>query len=174
MDDSALEFVGINEMFATLIANGRSAPEAASQLGRAIRAGQIRLADRHGNSLNDADCAFIAELVCDRAAGIETTRNDLGWLRVKDDVIGGVRFQFEKACGLAQADATETEGSLSRQDAVAMCLNEGIVPASTVTWVNFCDRIRDLAGGWVDKKQGTFKRGFDVKTIQRDVKRSIN
>ncbi|MBR1249184.1 hypothetical protein JQ609_19930 [Bradyrhizobium sp. AUGA SZCCT0169] len=174
MDGKALEFVGISEMLTTLIANGRSAQEAASQLGRAFQTGQIRLADRHGNTLNEGDYAFMAEMLHDRAAGVATTRNDLGWLRVKDDAIGGVRFQFELACGLSDKGENEPQATMTRIDAVRTCLEQGMTPANTVSWAAFYERVRDLADGWVDKKQGTIKRGFDDKTIWRDVKRSTN
>jgi hypothetical protein len=49
-----------------------------------------------------------------------------------------------------------------------------MIPAKTATWDIFCERVRDLADGWVDKKNGKLKRGFDEKTIKRDVARFMN
>ena len=86
----------------------------------------------------------------------------------------GSRPQFETACGLAEQiePAEPSDSALSdppRIAAVRNALAAGMNPPSTISWTAFCDHIRDDADGWLDKKEGTLKRGFDEKTIKRDV-----
>lgn len=45
-------------------------------------------------------------------------------------------------------------------------------PGQNISWKEFCDAVRDAAGGWVaDKHDGRTRRGFSDKTIRRIVYR---
>jgi hypothetical protein len=88
--------------------------------------------------------------------------------------VRAVRKTFETACGLLTAAPPAPIDGLSRADAVRACIEQGMIPASTASWSAFCERVRDLSDGWLDKKVGTLKRGFDEKTIKRDVTRIMN
>ena len=87
-----------------------------------------------------------------------------------------MRHQFEARCGLVDQSKVYVApvGPMARKDAVRACMEGGMMPASTAPWNVFCERVRDLADGWIDKKRGTLKRGFDEKTIKRDVKEIMN
>jgi hypothetical protein len=89
------------------------------------------------------------------------------------------RIQFEAACDLVEQPPEQSLSALSehpRVVAVGKALAAGMNPPSTISWTAFCGHIRDDADGWIDKKEGTKKRGFDDRTIKRDVKklRSLN
>jgi hypothetical protein len=93
-----------------------------------------------------------------------------------------IRKKFEQACGLveqgalnpqSEAPLTDTD-SHPRLEFVRNVLAAGMNPPSTITWKAFCDRVRDDADGWLDKKEGTLKRGFDEKTIKRDVEKILS
>lgn len=180
--------VSILEMLDILTSNERSEAEAAIELERAFEDREIRLLAPAG-SADDGTPVF-------RAISIEETSGLIGLLRDLCNrkpitTIGtwnlpiglfksarAMRTQFEGVCRLAkigaQAAALPREVPMSRKDAVRTCIEAGMTPASTVTWDAFCEQVRDLADGWIDKKVGTIKRGFDEKTIKRDVKEIMN
>jgi hypothetical protein len=49
-------------------------------------------------------------------------------------------------------------------------MRTGLVPGRTMAWTQFYDRVRDEAGGWLDKKQRRAAFGFNERTIRRYVK----
>jgi hypothetical protein len=116
-----------------------------------------------------------------RSINGEVSSDDLEfWVAQKLAVVSPVeratasRAQFETVCGLAEQiePAEQSDSALSdppRIAAVRKALAAGMNPPSTISWTAFCDYIRDDADGWLDKKEGTLKRGFDEKTIKRDV-----
>jgi hypothetical protein len=54
--------------------------------------------------------------------------------------------------------------------AVKKRLDAGAQPGRTVQWTTFCGAVRDDCNGWIDRKQGTAKRGYSDKTIERIAK----
>ena len=60
-----------------------------------------------------------------------------------------------------------------RKAVIASMLKAGAIPGSNIHWKTFCDDVRDKCNGWLSKADITKHRpgrGFDDKTIQRDVK----
>ena len=55
------------------------------------------------------------------------------------------------------------------RDAVTQLMAEGMIPAQTVSWDQFCDLVRDRCDAWKDRKNRVPKRGFSNKTINRVV-----
>ena len=51
--------------------------------------------------------------------------------------------------------------------AILKAFEAGKSPPENVSWPAFADYVRDVADAWIDKKAGTYKRGFDTKTIER-------
>jgi hypothetical protein len=67
------------------------------------------------------------------------------------------------------AAATQDKAGIpspSIRDAIAQLMKEGMQPASTVLWDEFCDLVRDRCDGWKDQKNRVPKRGFSDKTIK--------
>jgi hypothetical protein len=59
-----------------------------------------------------------------------------------------------------------------RDDVIRQRLLRGDDPGQNVSWKEFCDAVRDAAGGWVvDKRDGRPRRGFNDKAIGREVDR---
>jgi hypothetical protein len=171
--------IGFAEMFETLVSIGRrSDHEAANELASAFRDRAIIVAYRNGYVLEDIDLELVTECVRDypNRGQLTAWRQGIIYRMLIDSGLGAMRLQFEQVCELVEPEIHQTASQdiMAREDAVRSCLEKGIIPASTVTWDVFCERVRDLADGWVDKKQGTLKRGFDRKTIERDVKKIIN
>jgi hypothetical protein len=58
-----------------------------------------------------------------------------------------------------------------RNTVIAALLTEGTIPASTISWKDFDDLVRNLCNGWLGKgPKRRPARGFDHRTIQRSVK----
>lgn len=169
--------ISVPEMLDALIASGRTEHEAATELARALEDGAIVLAYRNGHVFNSEDLAPVIDFIMAFPSRRSSMSIDETSLRMTEGGAGAWREQFERACGLIDrqtAPEPRLTIPMTREEAVKACLDDGMLPADTVTWTVFCDRVRDLAGGWVDKKGGTLKRGFDDKTIKRDVKKFIN
>lgn len=168
--------MSISEMLDELVQNGRGEHAAAVMLGRALEDGAIALIF-NDERLRPTHVAGVVEYIQLAAArNAREIRLRLGW--VADIMLHarGLRSQFEQVCELTPSQSAEQphEPPKTREEAVKACLDGGMLPANTVSWSVFCDHVRDLANGWIDKKQGTVKRGFDSKTIQRDVKKLLN
>jgi hypothetical protein len=172
--------MSIGEMLDELIQHERDNWSAAMELSRALEGGAIILIFNDA-PLRQSHLAGVTEYIRLAAARNEREiRLRLGW--TADIMIHSraLRAQFELACGLVEQPAVvhfEPDVPMSRMDAVRSCIDAGMIPASTVTWDAFCEHVRDLADGWVDKKQGTIKRGFSQKQIERivdEINRLIN
>jgi hypothetical protein len=57
----------------------------------------------------------------------------------------------------------------SRDAVIRKLLEAGQRPPHSVSWTEFCVRVRNDANAWIDPKQDTYKRGFSRKQIQRVV-----
>jgi hypothetical protein len=67
-----------------------------------------------------------------------------------------------------QARPPKPGGARARREAsVTAELHRGATPGGTVSWNQFCDTVRDCAGGWKDRAEGLVKRGFSAKSIER-------
>ena len=107
-----------------------------------IATGDISASNAKG--LIDLDETTIAELRIDQAAAGELR----GWLR-----------EHSKAPLVGQRDFV-----------IAKLLRNGAVPARSVTWKEFCDKVRNECNGWQGKGAKRMPAwGFDHKTIQRQV-----
>jgi hypothetical protein len=170
--------ISFREMFETLVSIGRSDHGAANELASAFRDRAIIVAYRNGYVLEDIDLELVTECVRDfpNRGQLTTWRQGIIDRMLIDSGLGAMRLQFEQVCGLVEPEIQQTTSQdvMTRENAVRACVEEGLIPASTVTWEVFCERVRDLADGWIEKKQGTIKRGFDKKTIGRDLKKIIN
>ncbi|MGY4351237.1 hypothetical protein ACVWXM_007730 [Bradyrhizobium sp. GM7.3] len=171
------EIVSVPEMLDALIASGRTEHEAARELARALEDRAIELEYRNGHVFNSEDLAPVTDFIMAFPSRRSSISIDETALRLADGGAGAKREQFARACGLMDRKTyTEQRPTIpmTREEAVKACLDSGMLPADTVTWTVFCDRVRDLADGWIEKKQGSFKRGFDDKTIQRERKKRID
>jgi hypothetical protein len=178
--------LGLIEMLDVLTSHGRTEAAAALELEHAFNEKAIKLLVPDGSD-PDGEILYRELSAVGRAAVITMLREYLNRMRIPSmrswnapialfTAARAMRFQFEAACGLAVTPevCASPEIPTTREDVVKACIETGIIPAKTVTWGAFCERVRDLADGWIDKKQGTLKRGFDEKTIKRDVRRIIN
>ena len=57
--------------------------------------------------------------------------------------------------------------AIPRDGEIKRMLRAGHVPGKTITWKEFCDRLRDRCGGWL--KKGQPKRGFTDRHIRRRI-----
>ncbi len=80
--------------------------------------------------------------------------------------MGDVAVRFTNAVGRVSVTAKNALSELG--NAVAQRLKSER-PGSTISWVQFCDSVRDDCDGWKDHKSRMPKRGFSDKTIQRVV-----
>jgi hypothetical protein len=71
------------------------------------------------------------------------------------------------------ADGTGKPGPRTpkgRDDVIRQFLLRGDDPGQNISWKEFCDAVRDAAGGWVvDKRDRRARRGFNDKAIGREV-----
>lgn len=176
--------VSIDEMLNILIGSGRTEADAGIELGHALEDKKIFLFAPDGSG---PDGPFWRKISDEETSAIITFLHDL-CNRARISTIGSynapialfkvaraIRMQFETECDLLDAELpSEAKVPMERKDAVRACIERGMIPASTTTWNAFCEQVRDLANGWIDKKEGTTKRGFDEKTIKRDVKETMN
>jgi hypothetical protein len=178
--------VSITEMLDTLASHWPTEAAAGLELERAFEDKAIRLfapagRDSDGEQLwreisNEETSALIVLLrdLCNRAP--TTTIGTFNLPIELFKAARAIRLQFETACRLSDTRSVPaaTGAPIERKDAVRACIEEGMLPAKTTTWDRFCERVRDLSNAWIDKKEGTFVRGFDEKTIRRDVKEIMN
>jgi hypothetical protein len=174
--------ISIPEMLDILIGSERTEAEAAIELERAFEDKAIRLFAPDGSGADTTlwreisieetfqIIAFLRDL-CNRTP--ITTIGTFNHPIVLFKAVRAIRTQFELACRLVDASPAPVAG-MERKDAVRACIECGMIPASTASWSAFCEKVRDLADGWDDKKNGTLKRGFDERTIKRDVKEIMN
>jgi hypothetical protein len=167
--------VSVDQMLDELVKAGRGRRDAAIELQRAFEDNAIvlifndaPLTPSQRSGIGDCLRAFVTDP--------RDTALHFGWAVAIMQHARASRAEFERRCDLVQQEAAHiaSDAPLSRESAVRACIESGMIPASTATWDAFCERVRDLADGWVDKKEGTLKRGFDEKTIKRDVKRGMN
>jgi hypothetical protein len=178
--------VSLEEMLDILTGHGRTEAVAVLELERALEDKAIILILRDGSdhegealyrALSDTEMSAVISLLRDIP-----NRTHIPSMRAWNAPIAmfraarAIRMQFETVCGLVDAQPAPSVAGvpMSRKDAVRACIERGMVPASTTTWDAFCEQVRDLADGWIDKKEGTTKRGFEEKTIKRDVKETMN
>jgi hypothetical protein len=166
--------VSVPGMVDELVAAERTPRQAANEIERALLDGALFLTSAKNpadaNHKQDA-IEFLQAYARWPAISIAA---DFAALRLEVGEVYVQRSEFERVCELGATLASQDIDTplhictMTRKEAVRVCKKEGMVPARTVTWDAFCDRVRDLADGWVDKKQGILKRGFDIKTIKRD------
>jgi hypothetical protein len=175
--------VSIFEMLEVLTSNGRTEVQAGIELERAFEENAVRLF-----APPSSDAGPWRELSIDETKGVISLLRDLcnraptktiaTWNLPIDlfKAVRAIRSQFERECELVSAQPAPVEATapMERKDAVRACIESGMIPASTATWDVFCGKVRDLADGWKDKKNGTLKRGFDERTIKRDVNEIMN
>jgi hypothetical protein len=175
--------VSIEEMLDILISSGLSEASAVVQLQRAMEDKALVMLVPDGSNEDGeemwCDLSPIGRSACVAALHQWRDREESPLTPQSKKMIRGiraVRFQFEGLFGIRQSEqpTTASEMPLSRDKAVLACIESGMIPASTATWDAFCERVRDLADGWADKKNGALKRGFDEKTIKRDVAKVMN
>jgi hypothetical protein len=183
--------VSIAEMLDILVDSGRTEAAAALEIERAIEDQSIVLllpngSDERGETLyvqmsplgRSHVIAFVRAFP-NRMQNSLSTHARLPLQMIQ--AARAIRSQFEDACGLSAESAPSAGDTrmpplepMQRKDAVQACIDAGMVPAKNATWDTFCEKVRDLADGWADKKAGTLNRGFDEKTIKRDVKEIMN
>jgi hypothetical protein len=178
--------VSLAEMLEMLGTRRRSEAVAALELERAFEDKAIVLRLRDGSdsegealyrTLTDAEMSAVITVLRDfpNRMRIPYIRHmNIPFEMVK--AACALRVQFETRCDLLDRPAAPPMPAtpMSRESAVRACIEAGMIPASTATWDAFCEQVRDRADGWADKKMGILKRGFDEKTIKRDVKRIMN
>jgi hypothetical protein len=177
--------VSITEMLEILMSHEQTEAAAALELEHALKDKAIRLFAPAGS---DDDGDLWREISNEETTAVIALLRDL-FNRAPITTIGtwnlpialfksarAIRMQFETVCRLVDARPAPSVAAapMERKDAVRACLERGMIPASTTTWGAFCEHVRDLADGWIDKKEGTLKRGFEEKTIKRDVKEIMN
>lgn len=61
-----------------------------------------------------------------------------------------------------------------RDDVIRQFLLSGDDPGGNVSWSKFCDKVRDHADGWEDRRNGKLNRGFSERAIRDVVKQILN
>jgi hypothetical protein len=171
--------IGVAQMFDELVAKDHTRFDAAVELGQALNDGKIIL--WYAGEPVVSDLPAIGNWLRDFVSDPKQAWLGYGYLVPTLEKARALRIQFETVCGLVEQDrqgaqivSSPSDPTSLRLDVVRKALGAGMNPPSTITWKAFCDRVRDDADGWVDKKEGTLKRGFDEKTIKRDVEKILS
>jgi hypothetical protein len=178
------KLVSVLEMLDILDGNGLTEAAAALQLERAIEEEAIELRLPDGTD-DEGETLYCKMSPLGRSEVIAVLRSFPN--RMRTPLIRGLnaplemikavrakRSEFEAAFGTIneEADLKDAQNqSLKdrRIHAVRQAIDDGMFPPSTIPWPDFCDHIRDVADGWIDRKAGKPKRGFGERHIKRDV-----
>jgi hypothetical protein len=176
--------VSLVEMLEILDSNGLTEAAAVLQLERAIEDGAIKLLLPDGTN-DEGETLYCEMSPVGRSAITALLREIPNRMQIPSirswnaplamfGAARAMRFQFEAAFGMNEEpdlkDVQDQPLKDRRLQAVRQAIDGGMVPPSTTSWPDFCDHIRDVADGWIDRKAGKAKRGFGERHIKRDVK----
>ena len=163
---------------------GRREADAVLQLERAIEDGAIELRLPDGTN-DDGETLYCEMSHVGRSAITGLLREIPNRMQIPSirmwnaplaafAAVRGKRFQFEAVFGLSNApdlnDVQDQPLKERRLQAVRQAIAGGMVPPSTTSWPDFCDHIRDVADGWIDRKAGKPKRGFGERHISETLR----
>ena len=176
--------VTLLEMLDILVSTGLTEAAAVLQLERAIEDGAIELLLPHGTD-DEGETLYCEMSHVGRSAIAALLREIPNRMQIPSirswnaplaafAAVRAMRFQFEAAFGLGKEepnlkDAQDQPLKDRRLQAVRQAIDGGMIPPSTTSWPDFCDYIRDVADGWIDRKARKPKRGFGERHIKRDV-----